>query len=147
MARLGREDWLALGRAAIEEEGPSGLTVEALTRRAGKTRGSFYHHFESQGAFLRALAAAWAAEGGEGLATERGLRAIPEAAEALAAADAARLARFRATLPAPGPEGEAYAEIAQALRLGALLMPATTEARLAELQALLAAMVEAHWHE
>lgn len=147
MARLGREDWLALGRAALEEEGPSGLTVEALMRRAGRTRGSFYHHFGSQGAFLHALAAAWAASGGEGLAAERGLRRVPEAAEAVAAADAARLARFRAALPAPGPEAEAYAEIALALRLGAVLMPAMNEARLAELQALLAGMVEAHWHE
>ena len=147
MARLGRKDWLALGRAALEEEGSSGLTVKALTRRAGRTRGSFYHHFESQGAFLRALAEDWSASGGDGLKTERGLRAIPEAAEAVAAADAARLARVRAALPVPGAEGEAYAEIALALRLGALLMPAMNEARLAELQALLAAMVEAHWHE
>lgn len=58
-ARFSRADWLALGLAALAEQGPAGLTVEALCRRAGKTKGSFYAHFEAIEAYLAALAAHW----------------------------------------------------------------------------------------
>jgi len=55
--RLG--DWLALGLAALAEQGPAGLTIEALCRRAGKTKGSFYAHFPAIEAYLAALAGHW----------------------------------------------------------------------------------------
>ncbi len=55
--RLG--EWLALGLTALAEQGPSGLTIEALCRRAGKTKGSFYAHFPAIEAYLAALAGHW----------------------------------------------------------------------------------------
>jgi AcrR family transcriptional regulator len=57
--RFNRADWLALGLSALAEEGPPGLTIEALCRRAGKTKGSFYAHFPAIEAFLAALAGHW----------------------------------------------------------------------------------------
>jgi AcrR family transcriptional regulator len=57
--RLRRSDWLALGLSALAEQGPAGLTIEALCRRAGKTKGSFYAHFPAIEAYLAALAGHW----------------------------------------------------------------------------------------
>jgi AcrR family transcriptional regulator len=57
--RFARTDWLALGLAALAEAGPAGLTIEALCRRACKTKGSFYAHFEAIEGYLAALAAYW----------------------------------------------------------------------------------------
>lgn len=69
-ARFSRTDWLALGLAALAEHGPAGLTVEALCRRAGKTKGSFYAHFEAIEAYLAALAVHWRATHTERLMQE-----------------------------------------------------------------------------
>ena len=57
--RFRRDDWLALGLVALAEQGPAGLTIEALCRRAGKTKGSFYAHFPAIEAYLAALAGHW----------------------------------------------------------------------------------------
>ncbi|CAN7407399.1 TetR/AcrR family transcriptional regulator [Bosea sp. LjRoot90] len=57
--RFRRSDWLALGLTALAEQGPAGLTIEALCRRAGKTKGSFYAHFPAIEAYLSALAGHW----------------------------------------------------------------------------------------
>ncbi|HEV7328085.1 MAG TPA: TetR/AcrR family transcriptional regulator [Bosea sp. (in: a-proteobacteria)] len=57
--RFRRSDWLALGLNALAEQGPAGLTIEALCRRAGKTKGSFYAHFPAIEAYLVALAGHW----------------------------------------------------------------------------------------
>ncbi len=57
--RLRRADWLEIGLAALAEHGPAGLTIEALCRRASKTKGSFYAHFPSVEACLAALAEHW----------------------------------------------------------------------------------------
>ncbi len=57
--RFRRNDWLALGLTALAEHGPAGLTIEALCRRAGKTKGSFYAHFPAIEAYLAALAGHW----------------------------------------------------------------------------------------
>lgn len=57
--RFRRGDWLALGLAALAEQGPAGLTIEALCRRACKTKGSFYAHFPAVEAYLSALAGHW----------------------------------------------------------------------------------------
>ncbi|WP_439499633.1 TetR/AcrR family transcriptional regulator [Bosea sp. (in: a-proteobacteria)] len=57
--RFALADWLALGLDALAEAGPAGLTIEALCRRAGKTKGSFYAHFPTIDAYLAALAGHW----------------------------------------------------------------------------------------
>lgn len=57
--RSTRSDWLALGLAALAEAGPEALTIDALCKRAGRTRGSFYHHFETSEAYLAALSEHW----------------------------------------------------------------------------------------
>ncbi len=153
MARFGREDWLALGRAILATEGSSSLTIEALTARAGKTRGSFYHHFRDRAAFVAALAEAWAREVAEtppeatDLALERAMRALPEAGDAIHAADNARRAAFRASLPVPEDGAEPYVELALMVFLGAVSQPETSEARLAALLRLYEEMAAAHWNE
>jgi AcrR family transcriptional regulator len=51
--------WLEAGLVALKEEGPAGLTLERLTDRTGKTRGSFYHHFQGHEAFVLELMRWW----------------------------------------------------------------------------------------
>lgn len=58
-ARFGREDWVALGAALLSKHGPEALTLERVTEHAGKTRGSFYHHFDDHETFLAAIAEHW----------------------------------------------------------------------------------------
>lgn len=50
---------MALGQRLLKAEGPSALTIGRLTEVAGKTRGSFYHHFSSRDDFLEAMVADW----------------------------------------------------------------------------------------
>ncbi len=57
--QLTKTVWLDHGLAAMAEQGPGGLTIEALCGRAQKTRGSFYHHFESAGDFQQQLLLWW----------------------------------------------------------------------------------------
>jgi AcrR family transcriptional regulator len=59
MARLSGADWLDFGLRRLAEAGPEALTIEALCAAAGKTKGSFYHHFETVESFRAALAAHW----------------------------------------------------------------------------------------
>jgi AcrR family transcriptional regulator len=58
-SRFARSDWLELGERLLCAEGPSALSLERLTEVAGRTKGSFYHHFRSRDGFLAALAAHW----------------------------------------------------------------------------------------
>jgi AcrR family transcriptional regulator len=57
--RFARSDWLELGVRLLCAEGPPGLGLDWLTEAAGRTKGSFYHHFRSREDFLAALAAHW----------------------------------------------------------------------------------------
>lgn len=59
LPRFNRADWLRLGLSALAGDGATGLTIEALCRRAGKTKGSFYAHFPAIEAYLAALAGHW----------------------------------------------------------------------------------------
>lgn len=59
MARFSKTHWLELGQSLLKTKGPGALTLERLTKSAGKTRGSFYHHFKSRDAFLTAMIEAW----------------------------------------------------------------------------------------
>jgi AcrR family transcriptional regulator len=58
-ARFARSDWLELGERLLSEEGPQALSLERLTEAAGRTKGSFYHHFQGRDGFLAALTARW----------------------------------------------------------------------------------------
>lgn len=161
MARYSREDWLALGRAALSKTGPAALTVEALTARGGKTRGSFYHHFPAHGDFVAALAADWRRGAGardapppdaEERAIERGLRRLAETAPPVRAeietADAARLVRLRDAQADPAsPAAADYALIAHAVRLGLLANPVAASEQIDGLIRLVDEMIAAHWNE
>lgn len=57
--RFGKTDWLQLGLQALAADGPEALTIDALCERATRTRGSFYHHFDSMEAYHQALARYW----------------------------------------------------------------------------------------
>lgn len=64
---MGRDDWLALGLERLAAEGPRALLLESLCAAAGRTRGSFYHHFSDHDSFLDALAERWRREDAEAL--------------------------------------------------------------------------------
>ncbi len=57
--RLTDDAWLALGLLALADAGPEALTIEALCLRADRSKGSFYHHFESIAAYRERLVAYW----------------------------------------------------------------------------------------
>jgi len=59
MSRFSKTHWLELGQSLLKSEGPAALTLERLTEAAGKTRGSFYHHFSTRDAFLTAMIEDW----------------------------------------------------------------------------------------
>ncbi|MGL4973993.1 MAG: TetR/AcrR family transcriptional regulator, partial [Bosea sp. (in: a-proteobacteria)] len=60
--RFDRIAWLSLGLKALAAGGPEELTIAALCQRAGKTRGSFYFHFDGIDAYHLALAEHWHVE-------------------------------------------------------------------------------------
>ncbi len=57
-ARWSRDDWVELAVARLKADA-SALTVDALCLAAGRTKGSFYHHFETVEALLVELARRW----------------------------------------------------------------------------------------
>jgi len=59
MARFTAPDWLNLGMRQLAAHGADGLTIDHLCRAASRTRGSFYHHFESHDAFVERMMADW----------------------------------------------------------------------------------------
>jgi AcrR family transcriptional regulator len=58
-ARLSAEDWAVAALDLISEAGVVGVAVEPLARRLGVTKGSFYWHFPSRDALLRAALERW----------------------------------------------------------------------------------------
>lgn len=57
--RGGPDLWIEAAYAILAQEGHSGLTIEQLTTRTGKTRGSFYHHFGNIDGFVSQLLVDW----------------------------------------------------------------------------------------
>ncbi len=90
-------DWIQAAVAALGREGIKGVRVEALARRLGVTKGSFYWHFTDQRALLDAVLAHWA---------ELGTRGIIEQVEAGGGSAADRLRRLWQVVSGPdlGPE-------------------------------------------
>jgi AcrR family transcriptional regulator len=64
--RLTAADWVDAACLAIAEGGVGGVAVEPLARRLGVTKGSFYWHFPSRDALLRAALERWEREDTEG---------------------------------------------------------------------------------
>jgi AcrR family transcriptional regulator len=58
-ARLSAEDWAQGALDMIAEQGVGALAVEALARRLGVTKGSFYWHFRNREALLQAALERW----------------------------------------------------------------------------------------
>ncbi|MEO1249544.1 MAG: TetR/AcrR family transcriptional regulator [Pseudomonadota bacterium] len=77
--RLSRADWLEVGLSLLAEEGEQGLTIEALCAAAGRTRGSFYHHFEDQEQFVDALLHHWKQTHVDAVVASNGALNDPEA--------------------------------------------------------------------
>lgn len=160
MARMGRDHWLALGLSALMEAGPEAMTIEALTARAGKTRGSFYHHFPDRDGFVDGILDLWrrramtpsswpnAAPSDPDLALERAARRMKEAGPIVAAVDAARLSRLREAQAAPkSPAAADYAELILSVFLGVLASPDINAVRARTLLDLTRDMIAAHWDE
>ncbi len=59
--RWRREDWLLLGIESLKRDGPPALTLDRLCAAAGRTRGSFYHHFNAVDQLLAEVAERWRA--------------------------------------------------------------------------------------
>mgnify|MGYP000959901085 CR=1 FL=1 len=57
--RWSREDWVELAVARLKAAGASALTLESLCVAAGRTKGSFYHHFGTVEDVLVELARRW----------------------------------------------------------------------------------------
>jgi AcrR family transcriptional regulator len=58
-ARWSRDDWVELAVARLKAAGAPALTVDGLCLAAGRTKGSFYHHFETVETLLVELARRW----------------------------------------------------------------------------------------
>lgn len=56
---LSPEAWVKAAQALIAREGVAAVAVEPLAQALGVTKGSFYWHFESRNALIRATLAAW----------------------------------------------------------------------------------------
>ncbi len=57
--RLEARDWVRAGLTQLADQGISGVKVEALAKRMGITKGSFYWHFKDREALLVAMLADW----------------------------------------------------------------------------------------
>ena len=57
--RFSKAGWLELGMDLLRTKGAGAMTIEQLTAAAGKTRGSFYHHFADRDAFFADLMSHW----------------------------------------------------------------------------------------
>lgn len=58
-ARLNSADWEAGALDLLAEQGVAAVAVEPLARRLGVTKGSFYWHFPSRDALLKAALERW----------------------------------------------------------------------------------------
>jgi AcrR family transcriptional regulator len=90
--RLSRAEWLEAALDAMASQGTAGLSVEALARTLGVTKGSFYWHFADRQALLEAALEHW-----EERSTERLIAELSEIAD-----PRERLAKLIGTVSAGG---------------------------------------------
>jgi len=58
-SQLDPEKWVTVGIDLLAHGGISGLNIEALAKRCGVTKGSFYWHFKDRRALLDAILQRW----------------------------------------------------------------------------------------
>lgn len=63
MARKTKRDWFVVAVQVLCQDGPQGLTIEALCQSLQRTKGSFYHHFGSYDGFKAQFLAFYEKEG------------------------------------------------------------------------------------
>jgi len=59
MTRLNKTAWFEQGFNILKASGAADLTIESLTKRLNKTKGSFYHHFKSRDDYFKKLLKFW----------------------------------------------------------------------------------------
>ncbi len=59
MVRFAKADWLDLGLQSLATDGPAALRIDMLCTAAGRTKGSFYHHFSGRDDFVATLLDHW----------------------------------------------------------------------------------------
>jgi len=69
-ARLSAEDWERGALDLIASQGVTAVAVEALARQLGVTKGSFYWHFPTRDALLKAALKRWESQDTEALFEE-----------------------------------------------------------------------------
>lgn len=57
--RLTRKDWFIVGLKSLATGGVDAINIDILCKQAGKTRGSFYHHFKALDDFIKAMLEYW----------------------------------------------------------------------------------------
>lgn len=177
MARMSRDAWLKLGLDALAADGEAAVTLDAITERADKTKGSFYHHFKTHDDFIEGMMASWRARytddliaaTAEGATAERGaalnsLAAVLDhrlelairrlsvrnaiAADALRRVDGARIAYLKSLQADPESEiSSDYALIEYAVFLGIQALMPEGVRTAERLGALTAEMINVHWNE
>ncbi len=70
MKRFIKADWLDLGLTELAKAGPRALRIEALCVAAGRTKGSYYHHFSGREDFTSGLLEHWQQKLTEAVITE-----------------------------------------------------------------------------
>lgn len=76
-SRLTRADWLTLALQTLVSEGIDQVKVQTMARQLGVARSSFYWHFESRDALLRAMMEDWLQKN-TGPIIERAMRPAPD---------------------------------------------------------------------
>lgn len=76
VTRLDREDWIDAATDALVDGGVDAVAVEALARRLGVTKGSFYWHFQRRSELLEEVLRRWETRG-----TRAVITAVDDAAD------------------------------------------------------------------
>ena len=177
MARLGPDEWIALGLAALSDGGEDAIGLDAITTRAGKTKGSFYHHFRNHDDFLGRVLVEWKQRftddlieaTKDGSKSDRGaaLNALATAldhrlelsirrlavrnetaARTLRQVDGIRIAYLKSLQADPESDAAAdYALIEYAVFVGMQSLMPTAVRTAERLGGLTAEMIAAHWNE
>lgn len=112
---LGREAWVEAAMQALARGGIDSVRIEALARRLGVTKGSFYWHFRNRADLHGAMLEIWRSEIVIGIINR--LRAVPDP-----------LDRFRQMMRLPFGKDRPDFDIELAVRLWAQRDPRAEEA-------------------